>query len=98
MVAILVDDGLATGATMAAACEWARAGGATRVVVAVPVAAADSLSALGESADAVVCPHPIVDFHAVSLWYGDFSPVPMSEVIRLVRGAREGDAAERRGA
>ena len=55
--AVLVDDGLATGATMIAAVRWARSQGAVRVLVAVPVGAAESVSLLRVEADEVICPH-----------------------------------------
>ena len=54
---LVVDDGLATGATMIAALRWARAAGAERVVAAVPVAPAASLGLISGEADEVVCPH-----------------------------------------
>ena len=86
---ILVDDGLATGATMVAAARWARGRRARRVVAAVPVAAADSLSVLAGAVDAVVCPHPVTNFIAVGLWYGSFTQVDDEEVRRLLAaGAR----------
>ncbi|HSC90468.1 MAG TPA: phosphoribosyltransferase family protein [Gaiellaceae bacterium] len=86
--AVLVDDGLATGATMVAAVRWARARGAARVVVAVPVGAVESLAALEGEADAVVCPYPLDQFVAVGLWYGSFAPVGDEEVERLLAAGR----------
>lgn len=85
---LLVDDGLATGATMTAACQWARAGGVSTLSVATPVAARSSLDAIVEVADEVICPFVIDDFRAVSEWYGDFSPVLEPEVIDVVRTSR----------
>jgi putative phosphoribosyl transferase len=84
--AVLVDDGLATGATMVAAVRWARAHGAVRVVVAVPVGAAQSLGLLRREADEVICPCSHHDLGAVGLWYDDFSPVETDEVLRLLEG------------
>lgn len=87
--ALLVDDGIATGATIRAACEVVRAGGASRVVLAAPVGAADSLEVLGRVADEVVCllvPEP---FRAVGHWYDDFAPVSENEVVRLLEEARQ---------
>lgn len=78
---LLVDDGLATGATMIAAARWARAAGASRVVVAVPVGAAESLDAVRREADEVICPHSRHDFLAVALWYRSFDPVSEAEVM-----------------
>lgn len=85
---VLVDDGLATGATMRAAVRWARAEGARRVVVAVPVAARPTAEELAAEADAVACPHPLDDFRAVGLWYRDFGQVPEDEAVALVRASR----------
>lgn len=81
---VLVDDGLATGATMLAAVRWARAQQAGRVVVAVPVGAASSVRALAAEADAVVCPYALRDFGAVGYWYADFGQVATAEVLRLL--------------
>lgn len=81
---VLVDDGLATGATMVAAIRWARHRGATRIVVAVPVAAASSIRFLMHEADEVVCPHALQRFGSVGSWYQDFTPVSQDEVVRLL--------------
>lgn len=86
---LLVDDGLATGATMEAAIRWARAQGARRVVVAVPVGAPETVERLRGDADSVVCPEQPASFGAVGLWYREFSPVEDGEVIALLdRAAR----------
>jgi putative phosphoribosyl transferase len=82
--ALVVDDGLATGATMIAALRWARAAGAGRVVAAVPVAAAESLEVVRAEADEVVCPHPREPFYAVGAWYASFGQVDDDEVTRLI--------------
>jgi putative phosphoribosyl transferase len=81
---ILVDDGLATGATMIAAARWARGQGAARVVVAVPVGAAQSTGALRLEADEVVCPHEQLNFGAVGFWYDVFTQVENDEVVALL--------------
>jgi putative phosphoribosyl transferase len=86
--AMLVDDGLATGATMVAAVRWARHAGATRVVVAVPVGAAQSIRSLAHEADEVVCPYEIGDLGAVGYWYEVFTQVSDSEVVALLDEAR----------
>jgi putative phosphoribosyl transferase len=81
---VLVDDGIATGSTMRAACHLVRAEGAARVVVATPVASTDAVNLLRPDADEIVClttPHP---FFAVGNWYVDFSDVPEEEVLRLL--------------
>lgn len=85
---LLVDDGLATGATMTAACHWARSGGVTKLSVATPVAAKSSIESLSTVADEVVCPFVIEGFRAVSEWYADFSPVREDEVVDVVRAFR----------
>jgi putative phosphoribosyl transferase len=85
---LLVDDGLATGATMIAAVRWARAAGATHVVVAVPVAPVESLEQLHREADAVFCPHPLLFFFAVGEYYAAFPPVGDGEVIELLSANR----------
>jgi putative phosphoribosyl transferase len=81
---ILVDDGLATGATMIAAIRWARGRGAARVVAAVPVAARQSGALVRGEADAFVCPHELADFVAVGLWYRSFGQVGDLEVASLL--------------
>ncbi len=91
--AIVVDDGLATGATMVAALRWARSRGASRVVAAVPVAAKESLALIRREADAVVCPYEIEDFGAVSFWYRSFPEVRDEEVVRLLAAAGERQTA-----
>jgi putative phosphoribosyl transferase len=82
--AVLVDDGLATGSTMVAAARWARSGGAARVIVAVPVAAAESMRLLRLEADDVVCPHEERHFGAVGFWYDVFTQVENAEVLALL--------------
>ena len=85
-VAVIVDDGLATGSTARAACLVARQLGASRVMLAVPVAPADTLRNLPE-ADEVVCLSAPSRFVAVGLHYRDFSPTTDEEVIVLLDGA-----------
>jgi putative phosphoribosyl transferase len=81
---VLVDDGVATGATMVAAVRWARSQGAVRVVVAVPVGAAQSIRLLRQEADEVVCPYEQEDFWAVGLWYDVFTQVENKDVLALL--------------
>lgn len=81
---VLVDDGLATGATMVGAVRWARASGATRILVAVPVGALQSLRFLAHETDEVVCPYEIEDFGAVGYWYDLFTQVEDREVVALL--------------
>lgn len=82
-VALVVDDGIATGATIRAGCLVARAQGASRVVVAVPVAPASVLSQLTE-ADEVVCVLSPARFRAVGVHYQDFSQTSEDEVLALL--------------
>ncbi len=82
--AVLVDDGLATGATMVAAVRWARGEGATRVVVAVPVGSAQGVRLLEAEADEVICPHVRRSLGAVGFWYDDFGQLETREVIALL--------------
>ncbi|GHB48232.1 hypothetical protein GCM10010347_17560 [Streptomyces cirratus] len=87
--AILVDDGIATGATAAAACEVVRAQGATHVVMATPVAPPDAAARLRDSADELVCLSTPPAFSSVGQWYGDFSQTSDAQVITLLTpGAR----------
>src|SRR5262245_52558750 len=72
-VVLLVDDGLATGSTMRAAALAVRQLGPAKVVIAVPVGAAETCAAITDVADAVVCAVTPEQFSAVGLWYADFS-------------------------
>lgn len=81
---VLVDDGLATGATMRAAVEAVRVLDPARVVVAVPVAPAETLAAFARDGLEVACVHAPDDFVAVGSWYRDFGQVTDEEVIRLI--------------
>ena len=83
-VAILVDDGLATGASMRAAVQAARRLTPSRVVVAVPVGAPDSCAAIADVADEVVCVLQPESFDAVGLWYDDFLQTTDEEVRTLL--------------
>lgn len=92
---ILVDDGLATGATMRAAVAGLRRLAPARIVVAVPVSAPSTCSELREEADAVVCAFTPEPFGAVGLWYEDFSQVTDDEVRDLLaRAFRERPESE----
>jgi putative phosphoribosyl transferase len=83
-IVLVVDDGLATGATMIAALRWARAAGASRVVAAVPVAPPQSLALIRREADEVVCPYALERFFAVGAHYASFGQVDDGAVIRLL--------------
>ncbi len=84
---IVVDDGLATGSTMRAAVGALRQSNPARIIVAVPVAAAETARSLREEADGVVCLSAPSDFHAVSMWYEDFSQTSDEEVRSLLEAA-----------
>jgi predicted phosphoribosyltransferase len=93
---ILVDDGLATGATMLAAVRALRQQQPARVVVAVPIASRDTCELLREEAEDVVCAVTPEPFYAVGLWYEDFSQTTDAEVRDLLRrAAQDRDAARR---
>jgi predicted phosphoribosyltransferase len=85
--AIVVDDGLATGATMEAAVRALKALGAARVVVAVPVASAEARQRIATLADEIVCLETPRYFSAVGQWYSDFEQTSDSEVSRLLAAA-----------
>lgn len=89
---IVVDDGIATGASASAACRVARAEGAARVVLAVPVAPPDAAERIGPEADELICLSTPPLFSAVGEWYRDFSQTADEEVVGLLRrNARERD-------
>ena len=83
-IAIVVDDGLATGATMIAALHAVRARAPAKLVCAVPVAAPDSLELIQSYADDVVCLEAPLDFHAVGQFYRSFPQVEDEEVVALL--------------
>ena len=87
---ILVDDGLATGSSMRAAVKAVQGESPARIVVAVPVAPAETCDALGQLADVVVCAMTPEPFQAVGLWYDDFSQTTDAEVRDLLAKAAEG--------
>jgi putative phosphoribosyl transferase len=83
--AVIVDDGIATGSTARAAYSVARAHGASRLVLAVPVAPVATLSALHDVYEDVHCVASPHTFSAVGEWYDDFSPTSHAEVVELLR-------------
>ncbi|MFE5544973.1 phosphoribosyltransferase family protein [Streptomyces sp. NPDC056534] len=78
---LVVDDGLATGATALAACRVVRARGAARIVLAVPVAPRGWTARLGGEADETVCVHAPEVFSAIGQFYRDFTQTPDAEVV-----------------
>ncbi|MGH9551808.1 MAG: phosphoribosyltransferase [Terriglobales bacterium] len=87
--AILVDDGLATGASMRAAVQAARRLHPSRLVVAVPVAARSTCASLSREADEIICGETPEHFEGVSQWYEDFNQTSDDEVRKLLSLARE---------
>ncbi len=90
--AVIVDDGVATGATAKAACQVARAQGAGRVVLAVPIGADDIVEWFTGYADEVVCLHTPASFYAVGQGYRNFDQTSDDEVVALLRRARRIEA------
>jgi predicted phosphoribosyltransferase len=90
---VLVDDGLATGATMRAAAQALRQRNPAWTCIAVPVGAPESCAALQQEADELVCPAQPIPFRAVGIWYRDFPQTGDEEVCRLLAQARAGRAA-----
>ena len=86
--AILIDDGIATGSTARAACQVARALGASRVVLAVPVAPPSARTTLADAIDELICLETPGRFLAIGEWYEDFSQTRDEEVVSLLRAAR----------
>jgi predicted phosphoribosyltransferase len=92
---ILVDDGLATGATMIAAARSVRAHDPARLIIAVPVGSVEACTTLRHESDEVVCLHAPEPFWAVGIYYDDFRQVEDAEVTRLLREARRAPHAAR---
>jgi putative phosphoribosyl transferase len=87
--ALLVDDGLVTGLTLAAACRWASSAGAARLVAAVPVGAPRGLERVAAEADEVVCPHVVAELAVVGQAYDVFDPLDEWYVAGLLAEAAE---------
>jgi uncharacterized protein (TIGR00369 family) len=96
-IAIIVDDGIATGSTARAACQVARALGAATVVLAVPVAPPSADTAMRGDADEVICLEMPERFMAIGEWYEDFAQTSDEEVVALLRAARAGPGAPAAG-
>jgi len=86
-VVIVVDDGLATGSTMRVALQSVRKMNPARVVVAVPVAAAETRQELAGEADEITCLDTPTPFYGVGQWYANFEQTEDDEVIRLLHEA-----------
>jgi predicted phosphoribosyltransferase len=85
---ILVDDGLATGSTMRAAIAALRQHGPARIIVAVPVGSVETCAEFQDEADEAICATTPEPFHAVGVWYQDFSQTTDEEVHELLDEAK----------
>lgn len=86
-IVIVVDDGLATGATMISALHALKAKGTKKLICAVPVAPPDTVEKVRGYCDEVVCLETPFNFHAVGQFYAEFPQVEDDEVIAILRGA-----------
>jgi putative phosphoribosyl transferase len=93
-VVVVVDDGIATGGTATAAVRWAKAQGARKVILAVPVAPAEGVRNLSREADEVVCLETPEPFYAVGQWYQEFPQTSDEEVVQILDDARSRDDGE----
>ena len=84
---VVVDDGLATGATMKAALIGLKRAGPARIVVALPVAPKSALEQIYDQADDIICVHPVTIFRGVGAFYRDFHQLSDEETIGLLRAA-----------
>ncbi len=93
--AVIIDDGIATGATARAACQVARAQGAERIVLAVPVAPPDTVRSLADVADEVVAVEQPRWLSSIGQWYHDFRQTSDEEVVALLNEAASGQRTSR---
>jgi putative phosphoribosyl transferase len=93
---LLIDDGLATGASMRTAVAALRRLGPARITVAVPVGPADTCDMLAREVDEVVCPMTPWPFFSIGEWYEDFSQTPDEEVVELLDKAKMFASSARR--
>ena len=82
--ALVVDDGVITGLTLCAACRWAQAESASRVIAATPVAHVRGLARIRDEADVVVCPHALEEIAVVGQAYDSFDPLDEWYVASLL--------------
>jgi hypothetical protein len=90
---LIIDDGIATGSSVRAACQVARAQGARQVIVAAPVAPPHTVDQLRDDADEVVCVSTPTPFWAIGQFYDDFTQTSDQEVAELLNKAAEHRAA-----
>ena len=95
-LAVIVDDGVTTGATAAVACTVARRLGAARIVLAVPVGRADGLVRVA-GADAVVCLVEADDVRSIASFYDTIGPITDEEVVEVLAAARQRERAQSAG-
>ena len=88
-IAVIVDDGIATGATARAACLITRRLGAGQVVLAAPVAPREASATFAEVADELVVAHTPRRFAAIGMFYRDFRPTPDATVVEMLERSRE---------
>ncbi|MEO3873838.1 phosphoribosyltransferase family protein [Nonomuraea sp. B12E4] len=84
---IVVDDGVATGSTARAACRVARASGASRVILAIPVGVPDTIASLRKDADEVICLETPAALYSIGAWYVDFTQITDEQVVELLHRA-----------
>ena len=90
-IAIVIDDGIATGATMRAALRSVRKRNPKKVILAVPVAPTDTISSLRSEADEIVCLESHIFFGAIGFFYADFRQVSDEEVIEILKEFRRAE-------
>ncbi len=95
-IALLIDDGIATGSSMTAACQVVRARCPSALLVAAPVAARGAIAKLGDLADRVIALHVPAHFASVGQWYQDFDQVTEEEVEVLLDAAEHAARTLRR--
>jgi len=92
-IAIVVDDGIATGKTLVAALELLRKENPSEIIVAVPVGPTDTVNWINKYADRVICLEQYDDFYAIGLYYKDFGQVNDEEVVKLMNKANQVNAS-----